>query len=230
MLSAAAFCSATPLLIPEVAQAGEPALQDLSAACVAALRAALSQGELVALVGAATQTGVVSRDSIAAPYGWGVGSGGWYGRDSTGDPARSGGLTVGVDLIARVGWEGPLRCLAVGPHEDGAAADALRTIGEEADRVVVVALADGSTSRTAKAPRSLHPLAGAYDETLAAALGEGSPEQLSTLDTGLARDVGADDVRVHTVVGASLSGRHWQASTYYDDAPFGVGYIVAAWL
>jgi hypothetical protein len=95
----------------------------------------------------------------------------------------------------------------------------------EGDLLVV---ADGSAKRSEKAPGYFDPRAADFDAALSRALAEGSPDRLSALDAELAADLWSS-VDVFSAVAAATADQQWEGQVLYDDAPFGVGYVVASW-
>jgi hypothetical protein len=111
----------------------------------------------------------------------------------------------------------------VGPHD---LAGALSGLPGGAG---VLAMGDGSARRGEKAPGHLDPAAGPFDAAVAAALAAGDTAALAGLDPAAGARLLAAGVPVWRAVGAALAGRPVTAHLSYDDAPFGVGYLVAEW-
>lgn len=171
------------------------------------LQAALAQalaaltGEIV-VVGAAPTAGVVEGTVDLTPYGVpGVPSA---------DPLPL-ALAVGRTLLGAR----PHRLWGV-PSPTGPL---------PADSLLVVA--DGSATRSEKAPAYFDPRAATFDGLIAQALQAGSPEQLAGLDPLRAAELGAAGLPAWAAAGA-VAGP-WQAELIYDQAPYGVGYFVAVW-
>lgn len=93
----------------------------------------------------------------------------------------------------------------------------------------LLVVADGSAKRSEKAPGYFDPRAEGFDAAVAGALRDGSPEQLTALDPGLAAELWATGVPAWQAVAAASVGEGQQAELLYDDAPYGVGYLVATW-
>jgi hypothetical protein len=219
-----AFCPSPPLLLPAVAgrAAGETAA--LRRACREAVDAMLAlRSEVVVVVGAGVPDGVR------------------YGRGDAGDlrglgvdvevpfsgPGCPGGRrlplahTVGAWLLDEAGYTGAR--LGVGP------ADLADALGSLPGPVGVLALGDGSARRTLKAPGYLDPAAEPFDASVAAALAAGDPGALAALDATEGERLLAAGVPTWRAVGVALAGRRIAARLHHDDAPFGVGYLVADW-
>ena len=94
----------------------------------------------------------------------------------------------------------------------------------------VLAMGDGSARRTVKAPGYLDEAAVPFDTAVAAALAAGDAGALAALDEARGR-------RGCSPPGCRPGGRsapRWPAGTirarlHLHDAPFGVGYLAAAW-
>ena len=81
-----------------------------------------------------------------------------------------------------------------------------------------------------KAPGYLDEAAGPFDARVAAALTAGDPGALAALDLAAGERLLAAGVPTWRAVGTALAGRDVIARLHYDDAPFGVGYLVADWV
>ena len=89
---------------------------------------------------------------------------------------------------------------------------------------------DGSARRSVKAPVYLDDSAGAFDAAVARALATGDADALAGLDLSVGERLLAAGVPTWRALGAALAGRDVTARLHYDDAPFGVGYLVADWV
>lgn len=96
------------------------------------------------------------------------------------------------------------------------------------DPTALVVFGDGSARRSEKAPGYYDERAGAFDASVARALGSGDRDALAALDAGLGDELLAAGVPAWHEAAALLTGS-WSAELTYDDAPFGVGYFVAVW-
>jgi hypothetical protein len=226
-----AFCPSPPLLVPAVSGAATYATSALRAAVLAAVQSVLEAGpDVVVVVG----DGVTDRAAAgpgALRFGAGdVGDLRGFGVDLEvpfAGRARTGGRrlplahTLGAWLLDQVGHTGPR--LGVGPD------DLSSTLAELPASVGVLAMGDGSARRTEKAPGHLDPAAAGFDAAVATALATGDPGALAALDPVEGARLLAAGVPVWRSVGAALDGRPVVAQLRYDDAPFGVGYLVAEW-
>lgn len=217
-----AFCPAPPLLLPVVEGAPAEETTTLRAACDAAVRRLLdARPDQVLVVGPDAPAG--------ARYGPGdAGDFRGYGVDHTvpfAGPATAAGqrvptaLTVGAWLLDRAGHDGPRT--GVGP--DGTAAALTGRVG-------LLVMGDGSARRGLKAPGYLDDAAALFDAAVAAALSAGDPTALAELDLAEGERLLAAGAPVWRAVGEALAGRRVAAHLHYDDAPFGVGYLVADWV
>jgi hypothetical protein len=122
--------------------------------------------------------------------------------------AESAGLRIGGQLLAEAGFEGLL-------------AAAIPAAG-------VLVVANGSATRTEKAPGHLDPRAQEFDADLEAALRSGDSEALRALDESLGRELWC-----HGVPAFQTLGQLWlsdvEAEVNYADDPYGVQYWVVRW-
>jgi hypothetical protein len=256
VIPAVAFCPHPPLLVPAVMGDGAAVRDDLRAACLDVVRAMLGAPAVaeVLMVGAGSGTGCAAGNDLLRHPGPAWGTLGGYGvavdapaghQDE--EPTLPLSLTVGRWLLEAAGWSGPARGLEVPPGLapqrcaelgrrlaagcTGGDAEA-GTRGDAAAGTAVTGLlllADGSTMRTPKAPGGFDPRAAGVDGAVAAALAAGDPDALARLDDGLAAAVGASGRAAWQVLAAAVAGRDVRPRLVYDDAPYGVGYLVAHW-
>ncbi len=236
MLVAAAVCPCPPLLVPEVAAGAAPELEAARAACTDALGVlAASRPDRLLVVGPAGQGGRGPHPEGARGSfrGFGVdldvrlgtGDGGAAERDLP--PS----LAVAAWLLERTGWshapvEGlgvgeplaPERCVAVG-----------REIGGRAERVALLVMGDASACRTLKAPGYLDERAAGFDEEVGRALGAADVAALQALDAELAYELKASGRAPWQVLAGAAEGADLGGTLLYEEAPYGVGYVVAAW-
>ncbi|WP_329455278.1 hypothetical protein [Streptomyces sp. NBC_01497] len=245
MLVAAAVCPCPPLLVPEVAAGAAPELDAARTAAWDALAVlAAARADRLVVVGPAgtVQAGGYPAGARGGFRGFGVpldvalptpGR----GTDRADDPrgasrgALPESLAVAAWLLDRVGWaQSAPTALAVADGEDP---DACLAAGHEiaaaAPRVALLVMGDGSSCRTLKAPGYLDERAEGFDASVATALGAADTAALAALDAALARELlvagrAPWQVLAGAAGGASLTGR-----LLYEEAPYGVGYFVAAW-
>jgi hypothetical protein len=235
VLVAAAFCPHPPVLVPEVASGAAPELAPLRIACGAVLaRLIAARPDVVVLLGTAEKAGEYGAGArgTLAPYG--VATAAWLG-DHGRDP-RAGSatlplsLTIAAWLLARTTWAGPVVAHAIPGTAGTAQCAALgASLADRSERVGIVVMADGSARRSMTAPGYLDPRAEGFDATVAAALRRGDPEALSRLDAALASDLMVAGRAAWQALAGAARGSTWRAELCYDEAPYGVGYLVAAW-
>jgi hypothetical protein len=221
---AVAFCPTPPLLLPEVAGRARSDTAALRRACAEAIEG---------LAGVRPEFVVVVGDGVPAGVRYGQGDAGdlrGFGVDLEvpfSGGARPGGRrlplahTVGAWLLDEAGHAGAR--LGVGPED---LADALTVLPGS---VGILAMGDGSARRTLKAPGYLDPAAEPFDAAVAAALAGGDATALAALDADEGRRLLAAGVPTWRAVGAVLAGPTVTARLHFDDAPWGVGYLVADW-
>ncbi|MEU9287786.1 class III extradiol dioxygenase subunit B-like domain-containing protein [Streptomyces sp. NPDC048275] len=238
MLVAAAVCPCPPLLVPEVAAGAAPEMAAARAACADALGVlAASRPDLLVVVGPAEQSG-------RGPHPEGTrGSFRGFGVDLDvrlgGDKARAGAaerelppsLAVAAWLLGRTDWsDAPVEGLGVG---EPLAAERCIQVGREivaqAERVALLVMGDASACRTLKAPGYLDERAAGFDAEVARALGTADVAALKALDAELAYELKASGRAPWQILAGAAEGANLGGALLYEDAPYGVGYMVAAW-
>lgn len=216
---AVAFCPCPPLLLPAVE--GRPAAETdaLRAACDAAVRELLAAApDTVVVVGA--DEGRYGPGDVGDLRGFGVPLEVPFAGE-TGGRRLPLAHTVGAWLLDRAEHDGPR--MGVGP---GALAAVVAGLP---GRIGLLAMGDGSARRSPKAPGYLDPAAEPFDAAVSGALGAGDAAALSALGAAEGERLLAAGVPVWRAVGSALAGRPVTACLRYDDAPYGVGYLVADW-
>ncbi|WP_225631477.1 class III extradiol dioxygenase subunit B-like domain-containing protein [Streptomyces solaniscabiei] len=240
MLVAAAVCPCPPLLVPEVAAGAAPELDAARAACTDALGVlAAARPDRLVVVGPAPDAGpeVYPAGTRGTFRGFGVELDVRLGPDGTpGEDPRPGielpyGLAVGAWLLRRTGWaDAPVEGLGVGEHLPAERCAALgRDIATRAPRVALLVLGDASACRTLKAPGYLDERAAPFDAEAGRALGTADVAALAALDAGLARELKVSGRAPWQVLAGSAEGTALTGALLYEDAPYGVGYVAAAW-
>ncbi|MGQ5640415.1 MULTISPECIES: class III extradiol dioxygenase subunit B-like domain-containing protein [unclassified Streptomyces] len=239
MLVAAAVCPCPPLLVPEVAAGAAPEMDAARSACTDALGvlAAVRPGLLV-VVGPAGDSGggTFPQGTPGSFRGFGVdvrvrlGSAGDTGSESSGRELPP-SLAVGAWLLERTGWaDAPIEGLAV---EESLApercAEAGRQTGARAERVALLVMGDASACRTVKAPGYLDERAAPFDAEVARALGTADVPALQALDPALAHELKASGRAPWQILAGAAQDTALTGSLLYEDAPYGVGYVVATW-
>ncbi|MFB8089569.1 class III extradiol dioxygenase subunit B-like domain-containing protein [Streptomyces sp. NPDC055992] len=236
MLVAAAVCPCPPLLVPDVAAGAAPELDAARTACTDALGVlAASRPDLLVVIGPAGPAGhgTHPEGAVGDFREFGVGLEVRLGRDrgtSAGRPLPP-SLAVGAWLLARAGWAGaPVEGLGVEETlETARCTETGRELAGRADRVALLVMGDGSACRTLKAPGYLDERAAAFDAQAARALGDADPEALTALDASLAYALKAAGRAPWQVLAGAADGAGPAGRLLYEDAPYGVGYLVAAW-
>ncbi|GAA3003606.1 class III extradiol dioxygenase subunit B-like domain-containing protein [Streptomyces fulvorobeus] len=238
MLVAAAVCPCPPLLVPEVAAGAASELDDARTACADALGVlAAARPDLLIVVGPADDghAGPYPAGSTGSFEGFGVALSVRLG-SPPGDTAAAGralpsSLALGAWLVDRARWSGAaVEGLAVGERLP---ADSCALTGKElaarADRVALLVMGDGSACRTVKAPGYLDERAADFDTAATRALGDADLPALSSLDAALAYTLKAAGRAPWQVLAGAADGAGLAGQLLYADAPYGVGYTVAAW-
>ncbi|MET7881364.1 class III extradiol dioxygenase subunit B-like domain-containing protein [Micromonospora sp. DT68] len=236
-LVAAAVCPHPPLLVPEVAGAAAPELDDLRAACETAVRRLVAANpDTVVLLGAGPASGSIRPPATGSLQPWGV------DLDVPlvpGQPDRGAvlplSLTIGAWLLNHHAAS-PLanaRVTAVQVTADAAPAELAALAGDVAaagDRVALLVLGDGSACRGEKSPGYDDPRALAYDKRVATALAGADVDGLRGLDPGLSAQLKVAGWAPWQVLArAAGSAGGWRGELLYESAPYGVAYFVASW-
>ncbi|MFE6822975.1 class III extradiol dioxygenase subunit B-like domain-containing protein [Streptomyces sp. NPDC057690] len=237
MLVAAAVCPCPPLLVPEVAAGAAAELDTARAACSDALAVlAAARPDRLVVVGPAERSGrgphpEGSRGSFA---GFGVDLAVRLGRGG-GDPPPARelppSLAVAAWLLDRTEWSAaPVEGLGVGePLAADRCVEVGRGIGAAADRVALLVMGDASACRTLKAPGYLDERAAPFDAEVARALGTADLAALKALDAELAYELKASGRAPWQVLAGAAEDAGLAGALLYEDAPYGVGYVVATW-
>lgn len=234
MLVAAAVCPAPPLLVPEVAAGAAAELGDARTACSDALAVlAASRPDLLVVVGAADRDhrGPYPQGARGTFRGYGVEAGVQLGAGDEGPRLLPPSLAVGAWLLEHARWgAAPVEGLGVAePLDTAACLEAGRELAARDARVALLVMGDGSACRTLKAPGYLDERAAAFDTAAARALGAADTAALAALDAGLAAELQAAGRAPWQVLAGAAEGAGLDGRLLYEDAPYGVGYFVAAW-
>ena len=236
-----------PLLVPELAGAAAPELDRLRAACREALAAVVAAADLAVVVGDGPVWGVPepSAPGSFAPYG--------ADRQVTfpaaltqldlpelPTPARLPDLPLSLAVAAQLltGLDpAPARLFAatvptsLGPGAAAAIGRALAAAGNGSvvgGPVGLVVMADLSACRTERAPGAFRAEAADFDASVAEVLRTGKAARLLDLDPALAADLlVAGRAPLQVLAGTFESEPAVHGRVLYEDAPYGVGYLVA---
>ncbi|MFI5876951.1 class III extradiol dioxygenase subunit B-like domain-containing protein [Streptomyces sp. NPDC051445] len=237
MLVAAAVCPCPPLLVPEVAAGAAPELDGARAACSDALAVlAAARPDRLVVVGPAEQAGrgPHPEGGRGSFRGFGVDLAVRLGRGGTDTPSARDlppSLAVAAWLLERTGWSAaPVEGLGVGePLAAGRCVEVGRDIGAAAERVALLVMGDASACRTLKAPGYLDERAAPFDAAVGRALGTADIAALKALDAELAAELKASGRAPWQVLAGAAENAGLTGALLYEDAPYGVGYVVATW-
>jgi hypothetical protein len=223
-LVAAAVCPHPPMLVPEVAAGAASELDDLRAACRAAV-AHLEAAEVVVLVGADATT--IRREP---PFGGTLAPWGIDRRVGTpgADPLPL-SLLIGAWLLedgnfGNVQYQSvaidapPSHCVALG-----------RELARTGTDAALLILGDGSACRGEKSPGYDDPRAEGFDAAVAGALAKGDTATLRDLDPALATELLAAGRAPWQVLAGAVDRPFGTTELLHASAPYGVGYFVASW-
>ncbi|MEV4489841.1 class III extradiol dioxygenase subunit B-like domain-containing protein [Micromonospora coxensis] len=235
-LVAAAVCPHPPLIVPELAGAAAPELDELRTACDAAVAGLLDSGaHRVVVVGDGPETrsyGFPFHGSLAP---WGADVEVRLGSARPGerpDPLPL-SLTIGAWLLRRspTGPSSVARMHSLAADVDPADCAALGG-GYRADvDWGLLVLGDGSACRGPKSPGYDDPRAEAYDDGVARALADADAEALLDLDPALSTELKAAGRAPWQVLAGAVraAGGQWRGELRHYSAPYGVAYFVASW-
>ncbi|MGW1539947.1 class III extradiol dioxygenase subunit B-like domain-containing protein [Streptomyces sp. NPDC002309] len=241
MLVAAAVCPCPPLLVPAVAAGAAPELDAARTACTDALGVlAAARPDRLVVIGPTAQgeTESYPQGTPGSFRGFGVDLGVRLGRNETADGTRAvvpgalpPSLAVAAWLLERTGWsDAPIEGLAVGePLAPERCGDTGREIAAGSGRVALLVMGDASACRTLKAPGYLDERAGPFDAAVGRALGSADLAALEALDAEQARRLMVSGRAPWQVLAGAAQGAGLEGTLLYEDAPYGVGYVVASW-
>jgi hypothetical protein len=240
--AAAAILPHPPLLVPRLAGQAAGELDPLREACARALAVVLGAGGTTVVVGDGPVWGVPGADATGSFHSYGADlevalpARRALELDSLPEPARLARLPLSLAaaafLLGRV-EDRPARLFAaavpasLGP---GAAArvgrELLAAAGADGP-VGLLAMGDLSARRTAGAPGAFHPAAAAFDASVGEAVRSGAPARLLDLEPALAAELqAAGRVPLQVLAGAFDGAEGVRGQVLYEDAPYGVGYLV----
>ncbi|MER5943655.1 MULTISPECIES: class III extradiol dioxygenase subunit B-like domain-containing protein [unclassified Streptomyces] len=239
MLAAAAVCPCPPLLVPDVSAGAAPELDAARTACTDALGLlAAARPDLLVVVGPGEERdhGAYVAGALGSFRGFGVDVDVWLGRADGDAPVPSArrlptSLAVAAWLLGRTEWsDAPIEGLVVGePLTPERCIQIGREVAVRAERVALLVMGDASACRTLKAPGYLDDRAAPFDASVARALGEADVAALKTLDTELAHELMASGRAPWQVLAGAAEEAGLSGALLYEDAPYGVGYLVATW-
>ncbi|MEV0127081.1 class III extradiol dioxygenase subunit B-like domain-containing protein [Dactylosporangium sp. NPDC050688] len=212
------------MLVPEVAAGAAGELDDLRAACRAAV-AHLEAADVLVVVGADVTT--IRREP---PFGgtlapWGVDR---RVGAATSDPLPL-SLLIGAWLLEDVNIRNvQFQSIAADatPAECAALGSALVATGT---RSALLVMGDGSACRGEKSPGYDDPRAEAFDTTVAEALAKGDTATLRQLDPALAAQLLVAGRAPWQVLAGAAERPFGTTELLRHEAPYGVAYLVASW-
>lgn len=221
---AVAFCPSAPLLLPEVEGRPDAATTALRRACAEAVTAMLAvRPEVVVVVASGGEPGErYGAGDSGDLRGFGVALRPPFdGRPRPGGRRVPPAHVLGARLLEDAGHAGVR--VGIGPDDLG------QLLGELPGPVGVLVVGDGSARRSVKAPGYLDDAAAPFDAAVARALADGDAAALAALDPAEGDRLLAAGAPAWRAVGRALAGRDLVGRLHHDEAPFGVGYLVADW-
>ncbi len=102
-------------------------------------------------------------------------------------------------------------------------------LARRASRVALLVMGDGSACRTLKAPGYLDERAADFDARATEALGSADLDALAALDVALAHELKVAGRAPWQLLAGAARDAGLAGRLLYENAPYGVGYTVAAW-
>jgi hypothetical protein len=225
VISSVVFCPQAPVLVPDIAQGAAPELDDLRAACRAAIRRAVPKAVRPVLVGAGPTAAEYPSTSRGTFAGFGLPLEVPLGSDDPGPVELPPTLTVGAWLLRDALGAGSGAVAHAVPPEGRL----LTGLPDKPTSLIVVG--DGSARRTEKAPGYLDERAAAFDAAVADIFrqGDGSALNQDRLERYGASDLLVSGLPAWHSVHSLVANNRWEARLLYAAAPYGVGYFVAVW-
>jgi hypothetical protein len=138
-------------------------------------------------------------------------------------------IGLGSRLLDEAGYQGRRSLQSVGAATSPAACAALGArLAAATPRAALLVMADGSARRSRRAPGYLDVRAEPFDAAVSRAVRTGDMPALLALDEALAAELMATGRPAWQVLAGAAAGRQPSCVVRYDDAPFGVGYLVAS--
>jgi hypothetical protein len=233
MLIAAALCPAPPLLVRELTGA-DPVLPELRQACRESVNELIrADADAIVIVGVAGEERIFDPraqldETVYAPA---LGRPGRSADRAGSDLLPPLPLSVGLGsrLLDEAGYLGRRELHSVREGTSPTACTALGArLAQAAPHVALLVMADGSARRSRRAPGYLDARAEPFDAEVSRAVRTGDLPALLALDDALATELMATGRPAWQVLAGAAGGRRPSCVVRYDDAPFGVGYLVAS--
>ncbi|MEH0936748.1 class III extradiol dioxygenase subunit B-like domain-containing protein [Micromonospora psammae] len=237
-LVAAAVCPHPPMIVPELAGAAAPELDDLRTAADAAVTRLLdTRPDCLVVLGGGAATSWLIPPATGSFRPWGLDLTvplvpGMAGEKERLPPA----VTVGAWLLGRQpgAARAGVRIVGLQARAEATRAELARLadqVHEYRPRVALLVMGDGSACRGPKSPGYHDPRAEAYDDGVARALAGADGDALLGLDPGLSAELKvAGRAPWQVLAGAArAAGGDWRGELRHYSAPYGVAYFVASW-
>ncbi len=222
MIVSVAFCPNPPVLVPAVAQGAAGELAELRAACIDVIAQIAAPGAQLIVLGTGPDAREFPATARGTFAGFGVPLEVPLGSDEPGPIELPLSLSVGA-WLAREALGA--NCGAIGLSVTAGSEAQLADDGD----VTLLVMGDGSARRSLAAPGYLDDRAAGFDAAVAAALGSGDGRRLESIDAALGAHLLAAGVPAWHAAGRLVGDQRYAAEVRYDEAPYGVGYFVAAW-
>jgi hypothetical protein len=239
---AAAVLPHPPLLVPDLAAGAANLIAPLLAACESVVAEMLAlKPRAVVLIGSGATTRIRPAQDTGTLAGFGTGFGAGFSAGIDAEPETVTGsglplsLTIGRWLLERAGWSGDVVLQEVAADASAEECEQLgaRLAVDSAPDSVWLALGDGSNRRGPRSPGHDDPRAAGFDAEVVRAFASADLPALRALDPELAAVLGAAGRPAWQVLaGAVGTASGWTtigSRVHYDEAPFGVEYLVADW-
>jgi hypothetical protein len=229
VIVAVAGCPNPPLLLPGITGRPVAEVEELRAACLAAVGELLAAApSRVVVVGGAGPGEHDKPLSVKSGKPLSIESGKPLSVES-GKPLS---IVIGRQLLREAGCRLPVEHLSVAA--DAATADCLRAGRELTGRpdatLGLLVMGDGSACRSLKAPGYLDPRAEPFDESVRSCLASGRLAGLAELDAELAAELLVAGRAAWQVLAGAVGESRGQSRLHYSNDPFGVWYPVFSWL
>ena len=225
MISAVVFIPAAPLMCPDIDV--EALLADERAASIELVAELQQNAEQIIVIGSGELTTWFEQGGIGNTRAFGgvshyvIGS----GRDEM--PQA---LTVGACVVSAAGWAGAVKALVVDTEttaeQRGVLAKELIAKSDDL-RTLIVAVGDGSATRTEKAPGYIQPDALDFDAAVVRAIENGDSGAIVAIEQSTADRLWCRGLPTWQVVAQAIG--HAEGTLVLESSPFGVNYLVAAW-
>lgn len=224
MIVRAVTCPHPPLLLPGITGGAIPEVEDLRAACLAAIDDLVAVSpDVVVAVGSAPDTRVWAREAASPRH--------FYAPGLSPRPAGEVlplSLAIARELTSAVPMPVELHGVSVSLPVDDCHAYGVELAGRP-ERVGLLIMADGSARRGPKAPGYEDHRALEMDRMLDEALRAGDPEPFHKLAPDVADELLIGGRVAWQVLSGACDNGATRSTCHYSDDPFGVWYPVFTW-